>query len=313
LISFYDDEEFINFLYEAIITHRQFFLLLELFTLCIIIYVIGILYIIFVLQEVQVKSTITKTDAAENEKQTTSFGHENPAFVGDNNKGMSSAKNEKNTIVVTSETTSRGFLREFFDLTLTLQLVDVIIKKRPGNLRTLVWLVLACNVIFLASLGESDLTYLYTRLKLNWDGVQFSFHLTYGTVIALVGTLIMVGIFSKFLGVTDSSIGIISTIFTLISKPIYAFATTTFMFYFGTSCDIFVSCKAIAIKSIISKAIQADELGRIFSVLGILESVATFIFPSLYATVYLVTVESFIGAIYFLSEFLFLLTLVLFM
>lgn len=261
------------------------------------------------LQEVKsTQETITTTNAATS-------GHENPAFVSDTNKDMSSTQSEKkdDTIAAAIIEPSRGFFREFFDLTLTLQLVDVIVKKRPGKLRTLVWLVLACNIIFLASLGESDLTYLYTRLKLNWDGVQFSLHLTYGTLIALLGTLLMVGVFSKFLGVADSLIGIISTVFTLISKPIYAFATTTFMFYFGTTTDIFVSTKAIAIKSIISKAIQADELGRIFSVLGILESVATFFFPSIYSYVYLLTVDSFIGAIYFLSEFLFLLTLVLFM
>lgn len=276
--------------------------------MCVIIYILGILYIIFILKEVQ-----NKPAAPENEKQTS--GLENPAFVGDNNNSMSpqqqlqlSAKND-----TTNEIAKVGFFREFFDITLTLQLVEVITKKRPGNLRIVIWLVLACNIIFLASLGESDLTYLYTRLKLNWDGVQFSLHLTYGTLMALLGTLLMVGVFSKFLGISDPMIGIISTICTLISKPIYAFAVTTFMFYVGTTVDIFVSTKAIAIKSIISKIINADELGKIFSVLGILESVATFIFPSLYSFVYLKTVETFIGAIYFLSEFLFLLTLVLFM
>jgi PCFT/HCP family folate transporter-like MFS transporter 1/3 len=123
----------------------------------------------------------------------------------------------------------------------------------------------------------------------------------------------MVGVFSKFLGVSDAMIGIVSTIFTLISRPIYAFAITTFMFYFGTTVDIFVSTKAIAIKAIISKVIATDELGKIFSVLGILESVANVIFPPLYSFVYNQTVGSFLGAIYFLSEFLFLLTLILFM
>lgn len=84
------------------------------------------------------------------------------------------------------------------------------------------------------------------------------------------------------------------------------------MFYVGTTIDVFVSTKAIAIKSIISKTIPANELGKIFSVLGIIESVVAFIFPSLYSFVYLHTVESFIGAFYFLSEFFFALTLIMF-
>lgn len=282
--------------------------------MCVIIYILGILYIIFVLQEVKTNKTTTTTSEALEKKEPS--GQENPAFVGDNNNSGMPSQNqiaEKQDTNTTNEIVNRGFFREFFDLTLTLQLVEVIVKKRSGNLRMLIWLVLLCNIIFLASLGESDLTYLYTRLKLNWEGVNFSLHLTYGTLMALLGTLLMVGVFSKFFGISDAMIGIISTIFTLISKPIYAFAVTTFMFYVGTTVDFFVSTKAIAIKSIISKIIHADELGRIFSILGILESVATFFFPSIYSYVYLQTVESFIGAIYFLSEFLFLLTLILFM
>lgn len=84
------------------------------------------------------------------------------------------------------------------------------------------------------------------------------------------------------------------------------------MFYTGTTIDLFVSTKAVAIKSIISKTIPASELGKIFSVLGIIDSIDAFIFPSLYSFVYLHTVETFIGAFYFLSEFFFILTLIMF-
>lgn len=84
------------------------------------------------------------------------------------------------------------------------------------------------------------------------------------------------------------------------------------MFYTGTTIDLFVSTKAVAIKSIISKTIPASELGKIFSVLGIIDSIDAFIFPSLYSFVYLHTVETFIGAFYFLSEFFFVLTLIMF-
>lgn len=61
----------------------------------------------------------------------------------------------------------------------------------------------------------------YTRLKINWSGTEFVLNLTYGTVVALVGTLIGVGVLSKLMGISDAMIGIISTVFTLISKPVY--------------------------------------------------------------------------------------------
>lgn len=84
------------------------------------------------------------------------------------------------------------------------------------------------------------------------------------------------------------------------------------MYYIGTTVDVFVSTKAIAIKSIVSKTIPANELGKMFSVLGIIESIDAFIFPSLYSFIYLHTVETFVGAIYFLSEIFFVLTLIMF-
>lgn len=194
---------------------KSFNLQTELFALCVLIYLLGILYIIFVLQEVKVAPNAL--DANGNPQKSSSDGIENPAFDGNQMAANSIAKVNE----ATAEVTKKGFLREFFDPTLALALVEVVVKKREGNLRKLVFLVLLCNIVFLASLGENDLTYLYTRLKINWSGVEFALHITYGTVVALVGTLLMVGVFSKLFGISDATIGIISTVFTLISKPVY--------------------------------------------------------------------------------------------
>jgi hypothetical protein len=160
---------------------------------------------------------VKKKDPAKEKSE----GVENAAYENtENGKSVQNLSVDDKAGTV-EEVTKRGFFREFFDPTLAKQLIEVILKKRPRNLHHLVWLVLICNITFLASLGENDLTYLYTRLKLNWDGVQYSLHITYGTGLALIGTLLMVGVFSKFLGISDAMIGIVSTICTLISKPIY--------------------------------------------------------------------------------------------
>lgn len=168
------------------------------------------------LQEVKV----APVEALDVNEKSSSVGIENPAFVVEGNEiSDHTIKNKVNE--ATAETTRKGFFREFFDPTLALESIEVVFKKREGNVRKLIFLVLGCNIVFLASLGESDLTYLYTRLKINWSGVEFVLHLTYGTVIALAGTLLMVGVFSKFLGISDPLVGIISTILTLIAKPFY--------------------------------------------------------------------------------------------
>lgn len=187
----------------------------ELFSLCVLIYSIGILYIIFVLQEVKVAPA---PPPAIGDKSAVG-GIENPAFVKETSQAVNTVAARAGDVV--PEVVDRGFFREFFDPTLTLALIEVVFKKREGKLRLLLWLVLVCNIVFLASLGENDLIYLYTRLKVNWSGSDFVFYLTYSTFLALAGTLLMVGLFSKLLGISDPMIGIISTVFTLISKPFY--------------------------------------------------------------------------------------------
>lgn len=178
-----------------------------------LIYIVGVLYIVFVLKEVKVAPSSNDNAVAV----------DNPAFVNDNegDKKFTTSQITLNADLATSEITKKGFLREFFDPTLAIEIFQVVFKKREGNLREFILIVLLCNIFFLASLGEIDLTYLYTRLKINWSGVEFTLHLTYGTIVALVGTLLMVGVFSKYLGISDPMIGIISSICSLIARPIY--------------------------------------------------------------------------------------------
>lgn len=176
-----------------------------------IIYVVGVLYIIFVLKEVAPASPSTVEVA----------GTENPGYVADDAENSRKSRMHLEVDSSTNEIVKKGFFREFFDLTLVIDVIKLVAKKRDGNLRQFIIIVLLCNIFFLASLGEIDFSYLYTRLKLNWSGVEFTLHLTYATMVALVGTLLMVGVFSKYFGISDPMIGIVSTICSLIAKPIY--------------------------------------------------------------------------------------------
>jgi hypothetical protein len=176
-----------------------------------VIYIVGVLYIVFVLKEVKVDS----------KKNESAVAVDNPAFVTDNdgNQKLAASQLTLDVNLATVETTQKGFLREFFDPTLAIDIYQLVFKKRDGNLREYIMIVLLCNIFFLATLGEIDLSYLYTRLKINWSGVEFTLHLTYATVVALVGTL-LIGVLSKY-GMSDPMIGIISTICSLIARPIY--------------------------------------------------------------------------------------------
>lgn len=75
--------------------------------------------------------------------------------------------------------------------------------------------------------------YLFTRYKFNWDEVDFSIFSTYNMITGLVGTLFSVGIFSHYLKIDDSLIGVLSSMSKIISGFVYAFAQTTWQLYLG--------------------------------------------------------------------------------
>lgn len=84
------------------------------------------------------------------------------------------------------------------------------------------------------------------------------------------------------------------------------------MMYIGRTVDMFVSVRALTLKSIISTFVENAELGRIFSIIGIIESFAKFVFVSSYSIIYKFTLETWPGAFYIVSCFCLCVTTVLF-
>lgn len=91
-----------------------------------------------------------------------------------------------------------------------------------------------------------------------------------------------------------------------------ASATTTFLMYVARSFDAFISIRALVIKSILSKFVDPEELGRSFSIIAIIEAICKMIFVSLYSEIYVNTLESWPGAFYFATLIFFIITAVLF-
>lgn len=251
------------------------------------IYIIGILYTLFFIKEVPASRQEEKND-------TNGVNLEN-------GREISMPEKKKNAFL------------EFFDPTLLKDCIKVLTVKREGNKQLLICLLIAVYFIFLGPpLGEADFIYPFTRKRFNWQATEYVLFLTYSTFITLVGTVIMVSVVSKFLKCSDALIGVISAAGTVISKPILAFGATATMYYVGTVVDLFLGVRAIALKSIISTFVEPNEIGRVYSILGIMESLVQFIFPAMYSAVYINTLETFVGAMYLFGEIFIIPTLLIF-
>lgn len=74
------------------------------------------------------------------------------------------------------------------------------------------------------------------------------------------------------------------------------------MAYIGVTVDFFYYVRFFIIKSMISKLVDGNEMGRVYSLLGITENVDSIIFTPVYGMLYYYTLEWLPGAFFLFSN-----------
>jgi len=190
----------------------------------------------------------------------------------------------------------------FFNLKHIIEAFKVTFKNEKNNRRMkVIALTILITGIMGPLQGEKGVAYLFTRVKFDWNEVQYSVFSTSMLCINLVGTFFVLGVIVRKFNVDDALIGTVATTLKFISQFVYAFATSEVMFYSG----IFVNClqgpSIISMKSIINKIIPAEELGQVSAVTGIGENVIPVVCGPLYSYVYEATVDYFPSAYYLVT------------
>ncbi|XP_025202225.1 uncharacterized protein LOC112599518 isoform X2 [Melanaphis sacchari] len=191
-------------------------------------------------------------------------------------------------------------IKFFFSLNHLIDAFKVTFKKEKNNRRMkVIALTFLITGIMGPLQGDKGVAYLFTRVKFNWNEVQFSVFSTTTMCINLVGTFLTIGIVVRKFGIDDALIGTVATTGKLLAQFVFAFATTTFVFYLGAFVNFLQGPAIISMKSIINKIIPAEELGQVSAVTSIGENVIPILCGPLYSYVYESTLSYFPGA-YFL-------------
>ncbi|XP_073951279.1 probable peptidoglycan muropeptide transporter SLC46 [Choristoneura fumiferana] len=195
-----------------------------------------------------------------------------------------------------------GWIKSFFDArhvreTLTVAFCN---GTRRRRLRVSLLIVVVC-VIFGPLHGEMNVLYLFMRFRFNWNEVQFSMFCTYSIITNLVGTLFSISIFSSFMKLDDTIVGSISCASKILASFIFAFATTTTEIYLAPLVEIFNGTSFIAMRSIASKLVTSEELGKVNSLFGLAEAMTPLVYGPLYSRVYMATLSFLPGAVFLLG------------
>lgn len=127
------------------------------------------------------------------------------------------------------------------------------------------------------------------------------------------GTTISVCILSSLLKIDDALIGVMSNVSKLLSSFVYAFAQFEWQIYIASVVEIISGTSFIAMRSIASKTVSSNELGKIHSVLGIVESIAPLIYSPIMTAIYSATITTMPGAFLLFSGLMMIPGSILFM
>ncbi|XP_068630784.1 proton-coupled folate transporter-like [Battus philenor] len=195
-----------------------------------------------------------------------------------------------------------GFLLEFFDLNSLRETVGIVFKKGRNNRRLQLCLILTCVCLHFGPLmGELSIMYIFVRYRFNWDEMKYSIYSTYSLIMHLVGTVFSISVFSKKMKAHDSVLGIISAASKIAGALVLTFAVRDYQAYLCPLVEVLNGTAAIALRSLSSKLVSYQELGKLNSIFGMFETIMPLIYAPIYTKVYVATIHILPGTVFLLS------------
>ncbi|KAF5269814.1 hypothetical protein FQR65_LT05860 [Abscondita terminalis] len=172
-------------------------------------------------------------------------------------------------------------------------------KPHQTNRRAQIIVLMALAVVVLGPfLGETTVLYLYTRFRFTWDEIKYSIFYTYYCIAHLIGAMVALSLFTKYLRLDDALLGVISSVSKILGGIMYILARIPELFYVGTLLEVFNGTAFVASRSILTKLVSQEELGKVNSLFGIAESLTGLIYGPTYSFIYKSTLHHFPSAFF---------------
>ncbi|CAG9813509.1 unnamed protein product [Phaedon cochleariae] len=204
-------------------------------------------------------------------------------------------------------TESRGVLCDVFDPRHAVDTFNLILRKGPGKNRVYIGVMLFTIFIYSAVIvGESDRFFFYSQSRFGWTIVEFSYFLSMNTLVHLIGTALAVPLFTKILNLTDMAILLLTFLDKMLSNVVFGFANSNTLLYAAAVVSIITGVTPIGIRSLATKVVSEDDLGKAQSLFGICEAIAPAISTPVYNKgIYNNTLTTFPSAFFFFGIILY--------
>ncbi|KAK4885299.1 hypothetical protein RN001_001570 [Aquatica leii] len=193
--------------------------------------------------------------------------------------------------------------RRLFNIELLISTIKTVFKPRDHYERGILLTTFALLALTVFSyFGVTSVLFLYLRNKFSWSLGQCTFYTSVMSVVSIVGGTIGIALFYKVLQFKEASIILLSLFTCLIATMFQGSAKTTFEFYISGSFNLLSSTVSPMGRNIISKIIEVENVGKVFSILITIEAMFALGGNLFYTFIYNNTLTTLPSAFYFLTS-----------
>lgn len=168
-------------------------------------------------------------------------------------------------------------LSSIFNLNNFLDAWRALLKKREGHKRFhIILLIIAFELEIFLSQGRWSSLFLFFRKHLKWSVIQYSRYTTILGVFGLLAQYIFVPFLSTRLKLHDTTISSLDVVTSFVNCFIIAFCTEEWQLYLGAIFAILDATSTTLFRSLITKNVNPDEVGKVFSIVGTFQALLPF-------------------------------------
>ncbi|EDS41291.1 adenylate cyclase [Culex quinquefasciatus] len=215
------------------------------------------------------------------------------------------------SVPVDQTVTVRQKIAAIFNFELVKDMSRTLVKVRPNNGRTIMWLLIAVGGMVEFAIAGRVLFFLYTRRQFGWDVEMYSLWLSSELAIIMFGNFFGIFLMRKLFKMSDLGLLTLSTINHLGDYLIKGSARQGWQLFLTTFMSPFKGIDGAASRSILSTIMPDGEVGKTYSLDLSIKAVTPLVSVFLFTYVYNSTTESAPYAYLFLTSGVFAVNLVI--
>ena len=197
---------------------------------------------------------------------------------------------------------SKSGIAGIFDLDNFVRAFKVTFKKRQNGLRPYVILLgLVFSLEIFLIIGKGPTLYLFLRKEFSWNEVVFGRYIAFFGFLGLFTQYVVVPFCTEDVGLSDTTLGILSVIGCTIQQVIVAFAKTDWLLYLAGIVAFLSPCITTTCRSNVTKCVGVFEVGATFSIMAAFQALMPLLASPFYGFVYKSTIETLPGTFLLLT------------